>query len=94
MPIAQGSIVGEVGLISGRKRGATVRTASGSIVIEIPRNAGAEADGDQHRAKREITRIVTERMLLGIVRPARRPRICKEVLDTRRDPGDPRRPGR
>ena len=37
--IAQGSIVGEVGLISGRKRGATVRTGEGAIVIEIPRNA-------------------------------------------------------
>ena len=29
VPIAQGSIVGEVGLISGRKRSATVRTAAG-----------------------------------------------------------------
>ena len=39
VPIARGSIVGEVGLISGRKRSATVRTAEGAIVIEIPRNA-------------------------------------------------------
>ena len=39
VPIAQGSIFGEVGLISGRKRGATVRAAEGAIVVEIPRNA-------------------------------------------------------
>ncbi len=67
IPIAQGSIVGEVGLISGRKRGATVRTASGSIVIEIPRNAALKLMATNSAAKREITRIVTDRMLRSIV---------------------------
>jgi thioredoxin reductase/CRP-like cAMP-binding protein/Fe-S-cluster-containing hydrogenase component 2 len=62
--IAKGSIVGEVGLISGRKRGATVRTAEGSIVIEIPRNAALKLMATNSAAKREITRIATERMLL------------------------------
>jgi cGMP-dependent protein kinase 2 len=81
VPIAQGSIVGEVGLISGRKRGATVRTASGSIVIEIPRNAALKLMATNSAAKREITRIVTERMLLGLVGTATSEDL-KDLLDT------------
>jgi cGMP-dependent protein kinase 2 len=66
VPIRQGSIVGEVGLISGRKRGATVRTAEGAIVIEIPRNAALKLMATNAAAKREITRISTERQLLQL----------------------------
>ena len=62
--IPQGSIVGEVGLISGRKRGATVRAAEGAIIIEIPRNAALKLMATNSAAKREITRISTERQLL------------------------------
>ena len=64
VPIEQGSIVGEVGLISGRKRGATVRAETGAIVIEIPRNAALKLMSVVPAAKREITRISTERQLL------------------------------
>jgi len=64
VPIGQGSIVGEVGLISGRKRGATVRCAEGAIVIEIPRSAALKLMATNSAAKREITRISTERQLL------------------------------
>jgi len=67
VPIARGSIVGEVGLISGRKRNATVRTAEGAIVIEIPRSAALKLIATNSAAKREITRIATERMLLRMV---------------------------
>ena len=81
VPIGQGSIVGEVGLISGRKRGATVRTAEGAIVIEIPRSAALKLMATNSAAKREITRISTERQLLqmfGSVDSA----DLKEVLET------------
>jgi len=81
VPISQGEIVGEVGLISGRKRGATVRTASGSIVIEIPRNAALKLMATNSAAKREITRIVTERMLRSIVGAATDEDL-KDLLDT------------
>ena len=81
IPIAQSSIVGEVGLISGRKRGATVRTASGSIVIEIPRNAALKLMATNSAAKREITRIVTDRMLRSIVGDASDEDL-QELLDT------------
>ncbi len=81
VPIARGSIVGEVGLISGRKRNATVRTAEGAIVIEIPRNAALKLIATNSAAKREITRIATERMLLGMVGSASEEDL-KDLLET------------
>ena len=80
VPIAKGSIVGEVGLISGRKRGNTVRTAEGSIVIEIPRAAALKLMATNSAAKREITRIATERMLLQMF-PGVTSEDLKEVLE-------------
>jgi thioredoxin reductase/Fe-S-cluster-containing hydrogenase component 2/CRP-like cAMP-binding protein len=79
--IPQGSIVGEVGLISGRKRSATVRTATGAIVIEVPRNSVLKLMATNSAAKREITRIATERMLLQLVGAASEEDL-KEVLES------------
>jgi CRP-like cAMP-binding protein/Fe-S-cluster-containing hydrogenase component 2/thioredoxin reductase len=81
IPLGQGAIVGEVGLISGRKRSATVRASAGSIIIEIPRNAALKLMATNSAAKREITRIVTERMLRGIVGSATDDDL-KELLET------------
>ncbi|HYJ52411.1 MAG TPA: cyclic nucleotide-binding domain-containing protein, partial [Allosphingosinicella sp.] len=80
--IPQGSIVGEVGLISGRKRGATVRAASGAIVVEIPRNAALKLMSTVPAAKREITRISTERQLLQMLGSSVRSEDIAEVLAT------------
>ena len=81
VPIERGSIVGEVGLISGRKRGATVRTAEGAIVIEIPRSAALKLMATNDAAKREITRISTERQLLQMFGSVTSEDL-REVLDT------------
>ncbi len=81
VPIGQGSIVGEVGLISGRKRGATVRTAEGAIVVEIPRTAALKLIATNNAAKKEITRIATERQLLQMF-AGTTPDDLKEVLET------------
>jgi cGMP-dependent protein kinase 2 len=78
--IPQGSIVGEVGLISGRKRGSTVRAGSGAIVVEIPRNAALKLMSTVPAAKREITRISTERQLLQMLGSAVTPEDLVEVL--------------
>jgi cGMP-dependent protein kinase 2 len=80
--IPQGSIVGEVGLISGRKRGATVRAASGAIVVEIPRNAALKLMSTVPAAKREITRISTERQLLQMLGSSVTSEDLVEVLAT------------
>jgi cGMP-dependent protein kinase 2 len=66
--IPQGSIVGEVGLISGRRRGATVRASGDCIAIEIPRNATLKLMAQVQAARDAINRIVTERQILQIFR--------------------------
>ena len=81
IPIEQGSIFGEVGLISGRRRGATVRTNSGAIVIEIPRNAALKLMATVPAAKRAITKISTERQLLQMFGSGLTPEDLVEVLE-------------
>jgi cGMP-dependent protein kinase 2 len=66
VPIAAGSIFGEVGLISGRRRGATIRTAEDSILVEIPRTAALKLMATVPAAKRAIERISIERQLLQV----------------------------
>ncbi|MEP4059648.1 NAD(P)-binding domain-containing protein [Parasphingorhabdus sp.] len=64
VPIEQGSIFGEVGLISGRRRGATIKAAEDVIVVEISRTAALKLQPSVPAAKRRITQISTERQLL------------------------------
>ena len=66
VPIGTSEIFGEVGLISGRRRGATVRAAEPSIIVEIPRTAALRLQSQVPAAKAEITRISTERQLLQL----------------------------
>ncbi|MBC2778052.1 cyclic nucleotide-binding domain-containing protein [Parasphingopyxis marina] len=63
-PIDQGSIFGEVGLVSGRRRGSTITAAEDTIVVEIPRMAALKLMATVPAAKRAITNISTERQLL------------------------------
>jgi cGMP-dependent protein kinase 2 len=62
--IESGSIVGEVGLVSGRRRGATVIAAEDAICVEIPRMAALKLQSQVPPAKAAIARIATERQLL------------------------------
>ncbi|WP_299328367.1 cyclic nucleotide-binding domain-containing protein [Parasphingopyxis sp.] len=62
--IEQGSIFGEVGLVSGRRRGATIRAGEDVIAVEIPRMAILKLMATVPAAKRAITYISTERQLL------------------------------
>ena len=64
--IGCGSIFGEVGLISGRRRGATVRAGSAAIVVEIPRTAALKLMATAPAAARAVTRISIERQMLQI----------------------------
>src|SRR3546814_10681417 len=66
VPIEQGSIFGEVGLISGRKRGATIRAGADSIFVELSRTAALKLMAAVPGAKRAINRISLERQLLQI----------------------------
>ncbi|HEX5776387.1 MAG TPA: NAD(P)-binding domain-containing protein, partial [Caulobacteraceae bacterium] len=66
VPIPTGSIFGEVGLISGRRRGATVRAAQDTVVIDIPRTAALKLMAQVPEARETVNRITTERQLLQI----------------------------
>ena len=62
--IEEGSIFGEVGLISGRRRGATIVAAEPAICVEISRNAALKLQSQVPSAKKAIERIGVERQLL------------------------------
>jgi cGMP-dependent protein kinase 2 len=66
VPIGTSSIFGEVGLISGRRRGATIRAAEDCILVEIPRTAALKLMSQVREARETVNRITTERQLLQI----------------------------
>ena len=66
VPIGEGSIFGEVGLISGRRRGATIRAAEPLIVVEIDRNAALKLMASVKAARDTVNRISIERQILQI----------------------------
>lgn len=64
VPIEQGSIFGEVGLISGRRRGSTIRAAEPTVVMELSRNAALKLMATAPSAARAVNAISIERQLL------------------------------
>ena len=50
-------IFGEIGLISGRRRGATIRAAEDCVVAEVSRTAALKLMASVPAAKRAVTRI-------------------------------------
>jgi thioredoxin reductase/CRP-like cAMP-binding protein/Fe-S-cluster-containing hydrogenase component 2 len=80
VPIGQGSIFGEVGLISGRRRGATIRAAEPTICIEIPRMAALKLMAQVPEARETVNRITTERQVLQIFKSGLTPEDIREVL--------------
>jgi CRP-like cAMP-binding protein/Fe-S-cluster-containing hydrogenase component 2/thioredoxin reductase len=64
VPIEQGSIFGEVGLISGRRRGATVRAAERVVALELSRTAALKLLATSPGAARTVNAISIERQLL------------------------------
>lgn len=82
VPIGAGSIFGEVGLISGRRRGATIRAAEDSICVEISRTAALKLQSSVPAAKRAIERIATERQLLQLFGSGLVSDDLTEILDS------------
>ncbi len=64
VPIEQGSIFGEVGLISGRRRGSTIRASEQLVVVELSRNAALKLIATVPSAGDAVNRISIERQLL------------------------------
>jgi cGMP-dependent protein kinase 2 len=82
VPIGVGSIFGEVGLISGRRRGATIRAGEDCICVEVSRSAALKLQASVPAAKRAIERISIERQLLQMFRSGLTPNDLTEVLDS------------
>jgi thioredoxin reductase/CRP-like cAMP-binding protein/Fe-S-cluster-containing hydrogenase component 2 len=80
VPISQGSIFGEVGLISGRRRGATIRAGDDTIVIEIPRTAALKLMAQVPHARETVNRITTERQILQIFKSGLTSEDVKDVI--------------
>jgi cGMP-dependent protein kinase 2 len=66
VPIPQGAIFGEVGLISGRRRGSTIRAAEPMVAVELSRTAALKLIATVPAAGRVVSRISIERQLLQI----------------------------
>jgi CRP-like cAMP-binding protein/Fe-S-cluster-containing hydrogenase component 2/thioredoxin reductase len=66
VPIGQGQIFGEVGLISGRRRGATIRADGPVVAVELSRTAALKLIATVPAAGRAIQRVSIERQLLQI----------------------------
>jgi cGMP-dependent protein kinase 2 len=79
--IGEGSIFGEVGLISGRRRGSTVRAAKPCVLLEIPRSATLKLMSQAPAVKRAITRISTERQLLQMFGSGLTPADLADVME-------------
>ncbi len=82
VPIEQGSIFGEVGLISGRKRGATIVAAGDCVCVEISRTAALKLQSQVPAAKTAIERISTERQLLQMFGSGLTADDIAEVVET------------
>jgi len=66
IPIPQGDIFGEIGLISGRRRSATIVAAEDAVLVEIPRNAALKLISTAPQVKRAIEHTVMVRQLANI----------------------------
>jgi CRP-like cAMP-binding protein len=84
VPIPAGTIFGEVGLISGRRRGATIVAAEDTICVEISRNAALKLQSQVPTARRAIERISTERQILQMFGSGLTPDDIREVVETAR----------
>lgn len=80
VPIGESSIFGEVGLISGRRRGATIRAAEACICVEIPRMAALKLMSQVPEARETVNRITTERQVLQIFKSGLTAADIKDVL--------------
>ncbi|MDT0506690.1 cyclic nucleotide-binding domain-containing protein [Novosphingobium sp. MMS21-SN21R] len=82
IPIPSGTIFGEVGLISGRRRGATIVAAEDTICVEISRNAALKLQSQVPTARRAIERISTERQILQMFGSGLTSADIAEVVET------------
>ncbi|MEO1137066.1 MAG: cyclic nucleotide-binding domain-containing protein, partial [Pseudomonadota bacterium] len=77
-----GTIFGELGLISGRRRTATVRAETPALLLEIPRNATLKLMASVPGVKRRMDRLSMERQVGQIFGQLLPQRAIDEILDS------------
>ncbi|MGB3807093.1 MAG: cyclic nucleotide-binding domain-containing protein [Erythrobacter sp.] len=82
VPIEEGSIFGEVGLISGRRRGSTIRAAEPVVAIELARTAALKLIATSPEASEAVNRIAVERQLLQMFGSGLTPRDIAPLVET------------
>ena len=82
VPIGQGSIFGEVGLVSGRRRGATIRAAEDVVLVELSRKAALKLIGSSPEASEAVKRISIERQMLQMFGSGLTPDDIKPLVDS------------
>ena len=66
IPIGEGEIFGEAGLISGRRRNATIIAASDCVLVETPRNSARKLISTVPAVETRVNHIAVERLLSQI----------------------------
>ncbi|MEM9234699.1 MAG: cyclic nucleotide-binding domain-containing protein, partial [Pseudomonadota bacterium] len=64
--LGEGQIFGEIGLVSGRPRSATIRAGKNSVMIEVPRSAALKLMDTVPAVRRTVDTIATERQIRQI----------------------------
>ncbi len=82
VPIERGSIFGEVGLVSGRRRGSTIRAAEDTVVLELARTAALKLLATAPSANRAVNRISVERQLLQMFGSGLEPADVAELVES------------
>jgi Fe-S-cluster-containing hydrogenase component 2/CRP-like cAMP-binding protein/thioredoxin reductase len=80
--IGAGSFFGEAGLISGRRRNATVRAAEACILVEISRTAALKLMAQVAEARDTVDRIQTQRAVLSVFGPGLSAEDIQAVMAT------------
>lgn len=82
VPIEQGSIFGEVGLISGRRRGSTIRAAEPLVCVELSRNAALKLIASSPEASKVVNQIAIERQMLQMFGSGLTPSDIAPLVET------------
>ena len=79
--IPQGNFFGEMGLISGRRRSATVKAGSDCVLLETPRKQMIKLISSVKDVKKTIDRCFIQRALETTIFPEADPKVVAELVD-------------
>ncbi|MDF3031439.1 MAG: cyclic nucleotide-binding protein [Moraxellaceae bacterium] len=79
--LGQGQFFGEMGLISGRRRTATVRAGEGTSIVEVPRRLMLKLIASVDSLRRQIDAVFLRRAITTYLAPTLPPEAVTELMD-------------